>query len=61
MTGEELILIDKIVEEVCKNCKGYNKILGICRGELLPVERAVAKNLSARGLCDDVKNFVKEE
>lgn len=61
MTVEEAVLINDIEEKVCKDCKSYNKMLGVCRGELLPVQKAIAKNLSGRGLCDDVKDYVKEE
>lgn len=61
MTIEEAVLINDIEEKVCKDCKFYNKILGICRGELLPVQRAIARNATGRGTCDDVKNFIKED
>lgn len=61
MTVEEAVLINDIEEKVCKDCKFYNKILGICRGELLPVQRAILRNAAGRGTCDDVKNFVKED
>lgn len=52
---EEAALIKKIEEKVCKNCNFYNKIFGVCRGELLPVELAIAKNLAGKRLCDNVK------
>ena len=52
--------VEEVIEKVCKNCKFYNKRLGVCKGELLPVEEAILINASGRGLCDDVKNFLKE-
>lgn len=55
MTNKEVVLINEIEEKVCKDCKFYNKIFGICRGELLPVQAAIARNLVGMGLCDDVK------
>ena len=53
--------VEYIIEKVCKECKFYNKHLGICKGELLPVEEAILINAAGRGLCDDFKDFVKEE
>ena len=57
MNVDEVI---EIVKKVCENCKFYNKIMGVCEGELLPVELAVIKNIEDRGLCDNVKDFIKE-
>lgn len=52
--------VEDIIENVCKKCKYYNRLLELCRGECLPVRRAIERNAAGRGLCDDVKNFVKE-
>ena len=52
--------IDEVIENVCKKCKYYIKALGICAGEVLPVERAILRNAEGRGLCNDVKNFIIE-
>ena len=60
MTGEEAVLINEVIEKVCKKCKFYNRLLELCRGEVLPVWRAIEKNAEGRGLCDDVKNYLKE-
>lgn len=57
--AELRIAVAEIVKKVCQNCKFYNKHLGVCRGELLPVEEAILRNAAGRGLCDDVKNFIK--
>lgn len=53
--------VEDIIEKVCKECKFYNKHLGICKGELLPVEEAILINAAGRGLCDDVKKFIIAE
>lgn len=53
--------VDDVIENVCKKCKFYNERLGVCRGELLPVEEAVIRNATGRGSCDDIKNFLKED
>lgn len=55
------MIVDEVIEKVCKKCKYYNKSLGVCRGELLPVEEAILRNAEGRGTCDDVKNFLKED
>ncbi len=46
--------------EVCSTCKFYNDNFGICGGELLPIERAIIKNLEGRGTCRDIKDFAKQ-
>lgn len=53
--------VDDVIENVCKKCKFYNRLLELCRGEVLPVQRAIERNAEGRGTCDDVKNFLKEE
>ena len=53
--------VEEVIEKVCKKCKFYNKSLGVCRGELLPVEEAILINAEGRGLCDGVKDFIKED
>ena len=46
--------------EVCSTCKFYNDNFGICGGELLPIERAIIKNLDGRGNCRDIKDFANQ-
>ena len=46
--------------EVCSTCKFYNDNFGICGGELLPIERAIIKNLEGRGTCRDIKDFAEQ-
>ena len=46
--------------EVCSTCKFYNKDFDICSGEMLPMERAIIKNLEGRGNCRDIKDFAKQ-
>ena len=50
--------IETVIKSVCEKCKFYDKSFGVCRGEVLPVERAVLNNAEGRGLCDNVKNFI---
>ena len=45
--------------EVCNTCKFYYDSFGICGGELLPIERAIMRNLEGRGTCKDIKEFAK--
>ena len=46
--------------EVCSTCKFYNKDFDVCGGELLPIERAIIRNLEGRGNCRDIKYFAKQ-
>ena len=45
--------------EVCSTCKFYNDSFGVCGGELLPIERAIMRNLEGRGICRDIKDFAE--
>ena len=45
--------------EVCSTCKFYNKDFDVCGGEMLPMERAIMKNLEGRGNCRDIKEFAE--
>ena len=46
-----------IKREVCSKCKFYNKDFDICCGEVLPMERAIMRNLEGRGTCQDIKEL----
>ena len=48
-----------VKKEVCDKCNYLNKSFGICSGEILPIERAIMKNLEGRGNCKDIKEFVE--
>ena len=52
--------VDFLKKEVCSTCKFYNKDFDVCYGEILPIERAIMRNLKGRGTCRDIKEFVKE-
>ena len=58
------ITIDDLVNffkfEVCSTCKFYNKDLDVCGGEILPMERAIMRNIEGRGNCRDIKDFAKQ-
>ena len=58
LCAELRIAVANVIEKVCEKCKFYNKRLGVCKGELSPVELAVIKNAQGGGLCDDVKDFI---
>ena len=45
--------------EVCSTCKFYNKDFDVCGGEMLPMERAIMRNLEGRGTCRDIKEFAE--
>lgn len=47
-----------LVDNVCSKCNFYNEDLGICYGEILPIQRAIQNNLKGRGLCKDIKDYV---
>lgn len=52
--------IGYLTKSVCSKCNYYNKVFGICSGEILPIERAVLKNLDGFGNCNDIKDFAKQ-
>lgn len=45
--------------EVCSTCKFFNKDFDVCGGEMLPMERAIIRNLDGRGNCRDIKEFAE--
>ena len=49
--------VNFIKRELCSKCKFYNKDFDICCGEVLPMERAIIRNLQGRGTCKDIKEF----
>ena len=53
-------LVNFIKFEVCSTCKFFNKDFDVCGGELLPMERAITRNLDGRGNCRDIKDFAKQ-
>lgn len=52
--------IDYVTKNACDKCNYYNKDFGVCGGELLPIERAILKNLSGMGCCEDVKEYIEK-
>lgn len=52
--------IDYLIKSVCSKCNYYNKTMGVCGGEILPIEKAILKNLEGRGCCNDIKNIVEQ-
>ena len=46
--------------EVCSKCKFYNDEFDICCGEILPMERAIMRNLEGIGTCKDIKVFAEQ-
>ena len=53
--------MDKICKkQVCRKCKFYNETFGVCGGEILPIERAIMRNLEGRGNCKDIKEFAEQ-
>ena len=51
--------VNLIKFEVCSTCKFYNKDFDVCGGEMLPMERAIMRNLEGRGTCRDIKEFAE--
>ena len=51
--------VNLIKFEVCSTCKFYNKDYDVCGGEMLPMERAIMRNLEGRGTCRDIKEFAE--
>ena len=49
-----------VKKQVCRNCKFYNETFGVCGGEILPIERAIMRNLEGRGNCKDIKEFAEQ-
>ena len=50
--------IKAVIKSVCEECEFYDKSFEICKGEILPVEKAILKNVQGRGLCEKVKSFI---
>lgn len=50
--------IEAVIKSFCEKCKFYDKSFGVCRGEVLPVERAILNNAECRRLCDIIKDFI---
>ena len=53
-------LVNLIKFEVCSTCKFFNKDFDVCSGEMLPMERAIMRNLDGRGTCRDIKDFTNQ-
>lgn len=51
--------IDYFIKSVCSKCNYYNNTMGVCGGEILPIERAILRNLEGRGICREVKEFAE--
>lgn len=51
--------INYLIKSVCSKCNYYNKAMGVCGGEILPIERAVFRNLDGRGTCSDIKEIAE--
>ena len=51
--------VNLIKFEVCSTCKFYNKDFDVCGGEMLPMERAIMRNLEGRGTCRDIKELAE--
>ena len=49
-----------VKKEVCDKCNYLNKSFGVCGGEILPIERAIMRNLEGRGNCKDIKEFAEQ-
>lgn len=49
-----------VKNKVCYKCKYFNKTFGVCGGEILPIERAIMKNIDGRGNCKDIKEFAEQ-
>ena len=49
-----------VKKKVCYKCKYFNKAFGVCGGEILPIERAIMRNLEGRGNCKEIKEFVEQ-
>ena len=56
--NEEKVIID-IINKHCKQCEYYNEAFRVCAGEMLPVEKAIARNFEGKGLCEKVKKCVE--
>lgn len=49
-----------VKKEVWYKCKYFNNTFGVCGGEILPIERAIMKNIDGRGTCKDIKEFAEQ-
>jgi len=53
--------IGTVIKSVCNNCNFYIKSVGVCGGEILPIEKAILGNAEGIGTCNNVKNFITKE
>lgn len=54
-------IVTNVIKDVCRKCMFYKKDFGICGGEILPIDKAIIRNIEGRGLCQEVKDYVKEQ
>lgn len=53
-------LYDLLIMDCCSKCNYFQNAFGICGAEVLPIEQAILNNLDGRGLCKDIKDYVKK-
>lgn len=51
--------INYFIKNICCYCHYYNPIMGVCGGEVLPIEKAILRNLDGRGYCKDIKELAE--
>lgn len=51
--------INFVEKNVCEKCNYFNSSMGVCGGEILPIERAILRNLEGRGTCREVKEIAE--
>lgn len=51
--------IGYFIKNVCCYCHYYNPLMGVCGGEVLPIEKAILRNLDGRGCCKDIKELAE--
>ena len=54
-------IVKNVIKDVCRKCMFYKKDFDVCGGEILPVNKAIIRNIEGRGLCQKVKDYVKEQ
>lgn len=51
--------IGYFITNVCCYCHYYNPLMGVCGGEVLPIEKAILRILDGRGCCKDIKELAE--
>ena len=53
-------LVQVIKNDVCRDCEFCSFGGALCSGEMLPIERAIERNLKGLGLCVNIRQYANK-